>query len=81
MKGFVISIVDIKLMSTVGIELMLHIAIGIYLTIQLDVNMMLPNLMYVHEINTRIIFLCISIIIISEINEMDFNWIHIIITN
>ena len=60
MKVFVTSTIDIKLTSTVDIKLMSHI--DIYLTIQLDANLMLPNLMYVHEINTRkIIFVCISI--------------------
>ena len=41
---FVTSTVDIKLTSTVGFKLMSHI--DIYLTIQLDVNVMLPNPMY-----------------------------------
>ena len=60
MKVFVTSIVDIKLRLTVAINLMSHI--DTYLTIQLDVNFKLPNLMYVHEINTKkIIFICISI--------------------
>ena len=60
MKAFVTSIVDIKLRLTVAINLMSHI--DTYLTIQLDVNFKLPNLMYVHEINTKkIIFICISI--------------------
>ena len=60
MKVFVRSTVDIKLTWTVGIKLISHT--DIYLTIQLDVNLMLHNLLYVHEINTRkIIFLCNSI--------------------
>ena len=55
--------------SAVGIKLMSHI--DNYLTIQLDVNFMLPNLMYVHEINTKKIifyaFLSIMVFYISEI--------------
>ena len=41
----------VVVMSTVEIKLLLHI--DIYLTIQLDGNLMYANLMYVHEINTR----------------------------
>ena len=71
-ESFVTSTVNIKLTSTVGIKLVSHI--GICLTIELDVNLILPTLMYVHEINTKIIFLYISIhnhvmvFYISEIN-------------
>ena len=65
--------IDIKMMPTVDInitdhqpqiknETKLSSHIDIYLTVQLDVNLILPNLMNVHEINTwKIIFLCNSI--------------------
>ena len=46
--SLVMSTVNIKLTSTVGILLMLHINMD--LTIQLDFNLMLPNLIYVREI-------------------------------
>ena len=45
MKVFVSSTVHIKMMSTDGIKLMSHIEM-IYLTIQLDVNVMLSNMIY-----------------------------------
>ena len=79
MKVLVTSTVGIQLTSTVGIILMSHI--DIYVTIQLDVNLMLPNLMYVYEINTRKIifyaFLSIMAFCISGINNMTFHLIYI----
>ena len=42
---------NVFVMSTVDIKLISHI--DIYFTIQLNVNLMLRNLMYVHEINTK----------------------------
>ena len=69
---FAMSTVNIKLTSTVGLKLVSHF--DIYLTIQLDVNLMLPNLIYVHEIiKNKIIlyaFLSIMTLCISRINNM-----------